>query len=629
MNLRQLLSRLNSILQRPGATFPVYDLTAASVRPHGLAYVVEPGGRREDRASWFSRTQPAVLAQQEAARNGRHAPLFDEHAVTYLVHWPQLLSRAMFSLRWGPDLALVAHGLLWRLQGLVAQYDAVLAWDLARFEERWTRAPVELRERPGFYGQVDGADEERFDRHLKTLLGNRDFRRHLQETMRATLHGATAVSAQRRLGACPVGRHPRGVTCDECSWRRWAKRNTSLLRPSVLGSHDFLMRVKLVLHAPEHFGHTTNAWLKELEFLLASLPADGVRREGEDLVLVDFAGLVRMAESQERKDSPLLRPYLAVASMDYWMRGYAARDAFERRFPQVIAPRTESLETLVKAAGWEWREGAQQTLDLPYGLYSAERIYRVLEHANKRAKASLEGPRRPKVQPKARTPKIATTYYTDEAGVTHEIRIVRRKPTTLHGQRNVYDQVRSYYTVPYALDSVDLLEKHRHGVSVKVGPEVFWTPRGVNRHATALDKYGHHVYPTAPHYAEWLIQFDTSFDAKKFNALRFDETLGKRIGEVQRGERQKLGRFTTQEDQVLREFILSRPHGVRKIEKYEWEMLYGRLLGRSRISILRRIDALGFDYALQHGWAAYVNSPWCLRNTAVRRKRWYKEGVKP
>lgn len=602
--LRVSLSKLFRMVTAPGANFPVNDGSISSVAENGVAYHLAGLKRGGAPSVWWEGTLHAQRQRFIAEQQGTAAPDWRKTNPLLLVQWPYLLSKA--ELGGTHQMQGLAHEFLRMLVPLIEQFDTVLAWDIQEFEKRWAAKFPESAAMPFFHGQRHSDDEVRFNRHLLSLLRNKTFRRYLGETMETTLRHITASRMQHIIGLCPKQRHFRGQSCEACETQRWQRRYVTVLWPHLLLD----VRAEWRFTKPDTFDATKNPWHIEFRNLLSTNHADeGVVRVGDDTLLVNFMRL-RAHITELDRPSVFLREFIRPWPKDAWMQAFHTREALGREFPGLMSPRPKPLEELVTEAGWEWRE----TLDIPYELYSIPALLHRLS-VGKMARQSLALVRnKPRL---ARRYQWATIHmpYVDALDQHHDVFVA---------QRNVNGKLTNFFSLPYTVTSD---KATRRNVSLRVGDNYLWTLFGLHRHSKPLND-GTLPYAEAPRFLDWAINLDSYLTADEFKRIRFENRYAERIAEKQRGERKHIGRFAKYEDSVLREFF-SMPRERRRLSKAEWSAILEKMPSRDQLGVTRRLEELGFQYALQHGWAAYVNSPWCLRDSPVRKKLWGKRGIGP
>lgn len=611
--LRDSLALLARLMREPHAPYPVHDGTRETLAEHGVAYYLEPRRRRREEAPWFGSTRWAELKTSWAQRQGVASPRWDDHDVLFLVHWPMLLRTA--SPLWAPSpMRAVAHRLLRDLVPLISHYDAALALMIQRFETAWAHRLPEALDMPLFFGQESVLDESLFHAHLMHLVGNKDFRRRLEETMRGSLRVVSARRSQERLGLC-AARHRKGLRCEACEDGRWVRRYTSLLWPGRLASVMISTLGAPQFSFPELWaGGINDPWLSEARHWLSLLePDEGVIRlrtpgYGESL-LVDF-GRVLARRRIEGRESPLAR-IDDTGSHDWWFLGARARRLFDEATSQrYLARRPAPLKDLVEAQGWEWRE----TLDVPYELLSLHALSQRLHRAKGRRLAVRNPVTR---RPSKRTTKAVTLSYDGRA-----VTVIRRKKIYRLRDDPADIAPRNYYSLPFDVSGAVTGRQGRRGLAVRVSGELFWNLQGVN-HLVNLERW-----PEALPFRDWILEQDEGLTSKRFTQLCYEAHYGARVAKKQAGELAHLGSFTGHEDTTVRAFLEARPPGSHRMSRAEWGTLLERLPGRNVNGVLRRLEELGKEYAREQGYQAYLNSPLCLRRSAARGKRWRREGIR-
>lgn len=616
-NLRHALNTLVHELTRPAAPFAVHDGRYAPLKEHGVLYYLAPRERNWAPAPWFAQSLHAQRAQLEAAQFNREAPTWERFRVMALIHWPTLLWQA--NPRSTSHLNPLVHELLYVLLPLIAQYDVVLATDIRRLQERRAaKTREEWLATPGYVG-FDGEPEfeARFHTHLQALLRNTSFRYYLERTMEATLKPVVAADEALKLIRCPSGNsHRKGETCEACQATKWVRSSSTLIFLDKLMSRDVRALIELKLFSPEFYVPKPGSWNSEIRYWLNCIePSEGVFRIDNDgkygqYVLVNHAKLAQRAYDEGR-DSPY-RPLYLETDKHAWLAGARASAAMlELLGPRVLARRRKDLKDYVEEAGWEW----QETLDIPYELYSVPQLMKRLEGAKKSVQHLLnnlpvESARKTPVLAAQRTLKVVHLEYENETGTKKSVSVVRRRsPKT--------GVVANYYTVPYAV-TPDFAKERHVGLAARIGEQRYWNAHGLHEHAKR-QMLG------ADHFLRWVLEQDKTLDAKRFEELRYQARYAERVARVLREKTPKggvsAGRFMAWEDEHIRNFLLSRSKNG-PLSEWDWHALLQRLPGRAKRGVMQRITVLGKAYFEQVGWVAYANSGLCLSRSSRKRAAW-------
>lgn len=123
-------------------------------------------------------------------------------------------------------------------------------------------------------------------------------------------------------------------------------------------------------------------------------------------------------------------------------------------------------------------------------------------------------------------------------------------------------------------------------------------------------------------------------DPKTFKDALLDARANERVTELMHGERVKLGRMAPSEVKLLQDFCdtrtfedCGRPFRG-PFTQLEWARLSDLLPYRSRETLLKKVLELGFEYAKEHGWVAFLKSGYGVSKSASRRAAWLAKGVK-
>jgi hypothetical protein len=229
-------------------------------------------------------------------------------------------------------------------------------------------------------------------------------------------------------------------------------------------------------------------------------------------------------------------------------------------------------------------------------------------------------------------PRIAFLDYEGPDQESRKVQVIRRKMGATP---------QFLFQVPYEheLPAEYALREHWEGRRYTIGHVTYWTLRGINAHANG----GRHVpfkqrkkgeeelvriippVPAATAFRVWAELQAAALSGENFGKRLFDERRDERIKEKLAGQRKHLGRFAASEDQDLRRFF--EQHGPGNLSEEAKRELQNAVPGRSVKSLLERRDRLGFEYALQNGYAAYARSGYCGHASVARKRSWLAAGV--
>jgi hypothetical protein len=349
--------------------------------------------------------------------------------------------------------------------------------------------------------------------------------------------------------------------------------------------------------------------------------SDGTYMTNNNDVLVNFEVLVDTAVTAERA-GPLFDLHrdndnrIPVAA-------FKARELFEQKYGEDCqARRVRPMGDLVQDAGWPWNPS---TLDLPYGLYSVNKLTQKLDAAlmsvyhlvsqTPRAHAKKQS------HVKKLRHKLITLDYTDEAGVSHLIQCaqVKLKRTASY---SLEPRVHNFYLPPYAVPADFNADKYRVGHSKARGPVRLWDLHAINQHAETRNPDGTAVIPGSDHFCQWVASQDRQLTRTEFKRRVYAQKYVDRIAKKARGESSNIGLFLPHEDEALLGYLTGRENKLKMLTTAQWVELEALLPGRGKRGISKRINTLGRAYCKTNGWVAYVNSGLCLKRTDSRRKQW-------
>jgi hypothetical protein len=489
----------------------------------------------------------------------------------------------------------VVHEILELLAPLILQYDAVLHTDLMVLRKNYASKDQAYRvEHPGFIGSsLDPLLWDRFNAHLNRFCDNASAMRAVRLSMETTLN---------------LSRHTKersDFTLPE---------NTSILNPRHLGDNR---RSRRSLHLPAKLLKLSQPWSQLTQFIASGFSGtDGcwfypARGSNGAAILVNWDRLLEIAKHQNLDESPLTR-ILAFTSPT---AGYEAKNAYSRATQgRLIYSRKTPLSDYIVPTGLP----VPAVVSHPWEIYSATAISAQLQGFNK----SDEGIRRARITRKRMPgageakPKQFKVVYADYGNTT--ISIVRRK---MAGADTLL------FSLPYTPDDLFDVQEYRKDKSLKIGPYIYWSTRGINQHANGiLTGYLQAASePEARAFLLWTAQQEARLYGPGFKRALFEQARPMRIGEYTRGDRKSMGFFTEFEDGELDRFFQTVPAG--KLDTAAREYLRRTLPGRSDSAINRRREYLGYKYALQFGWAKYCQSGYCANRSQKRKAKWLKSGV--
>ena len=622
--LKNYFARLLRAVRSSEHRIDVVTDSLEHVQPTGVAYhltLLDKGG---DDLGWFEGTLWAQEQSYRALQAGGAALHWPHHRLHYLFHWPTFLGAASSSS--GSTMAHLSRELLTYFLPLVEEFCQPLHHDLKLFAARKAQAG---KSSPNFMGIVTTEEAARYDHYLSVFLSNPAVMKAIVRTMRVSLAPLIPAGAQQRLGLCEA-KHLRSKPCEVCASWRWMRHG--LLVADTRCREQLLFRgVSFKPHFPP-LGYA-NAKPSELRYLLhCDRPEDGVKHfylgcGGGDQILVDFSKVRALAVAQER-ESFTLRYENPVKPKDVWTGGYLARLAFnEETKNRLLGTRVKPLGQLVQEAGWEWRE----QLEHPYELFSVAAIFRQMGLYKRVRRAVEKQVRRSSGIKDIRRNSVpyVTLNYVSTRLIPYTIQVVQRN-TTIHDPY-IWRQV-CLFTTPFEVGSdlrADIVTNkwgvHSQGVC-------YWNLRGLEvlahfrPHNDKGVAWGDLLYPEAQAFLDWASQQSVLMTPERFKKYKYDQRYTDRLRRVKIGYRKFLGAFTQDEDKIVLDFFLNREK--RQMIEEDWKRLAPRLPLRSPRSIARRLEDLAFDYALEHGWAAYVQSGLCLRISTKRRREWMRKGVR-
>lgn len=174
--------------------------------------------------------------------------------------------------------------------------------------------------------------------------------------------------------------------------------------------------------------------------------------------------------------------------------------------------------------------------------------------------------------------------------------------------------------------------------------EYWWKLPELMSYATRCLGHGlDNAYSAITNLHAWCVDQVVLFksDPAQLRVLRQNETLDQRIqakaAALAAGDEDsaaQLGRFTVREKETLATFLHSRDATPCEASfrgpftESEWTRLEAVVPFRSRDLLITKINELGFDYALEHGYVKYLRSGFCISKSSSRRYQWMRRGVK-
>lgn len=692
MNLKPFLNDLSRELRRPDAPYPLHTGVMKDVTFHGVTYYLLPSERARDN-SWFHNTKIARYKAQQHVDPAVPLYLWEDKQIHAFIHWPYFLwqARPGNNAKDNP-MAPLARRLLVLLADHIELHDAILAMDIRAFDRAYrAAAPEYLEKHPEYYGlpdDPDGTPVLRFHNHLHALLHNKPFTRELHAVMNNALLHVRAVRDESRMGLCPRQSrgekpHARRATCPDCAGQRWQRKYSSLLKMDRI--NDPMRQALCKLPRPESkvWGSVPARWPQEIRYMLHGTgPYDGAfSRHGK--TLVNFEMLVRRAVEQNR--ACVLSEFYNAEPVDpYYYAGSAARLVFARAYgTEVLAARDRPLKQMVIDAGWTWKETG---LDVPYEVYDTLALTRIVAKNAKAARKLVRRNRTPLDVELARG-RRAPRHYVALEWEGRPVKVFRRQRTFSsprqkallgHDQRYIL-----FFSIPFP-DAMPAPPKHhsdRRNVVIQLAGESLWSASAIKQAAWSqgsifvqeerkvavmetviedgveirrpvLNALGEPAYEyntyveQAPATTRNLIDSDLlrfyEWAAAREAELRipsawrkalFNMHYATRKGELSNGLREHLGPFAEPERKVIDEFLHARrkatPPRKGRLSESEWAELIAKLPGRGKLGIQRYLLKIGLEYAKDHGWTAYVKSPYCFTRSARRKALWQQtEGVR-
>lgn len=593
---RAWLARFSAVLRDPGAYFPLFDANNWTLNQPGTAgigYWLKP---RETTTPWLQVWFPETLT-------ARHHPGVDwrKSEIYTVVYWPRFLAAAQ-STQFSP-LRPLATRLWFLLRPHVALFDQMFADDLGAWAAQYEANPTLAAERPLYFGETSVADVKRFDAHLAQLLRSDRFNRHVAQVMNEFMAPAASPHAAYTLKcADPVCSRSQVRFCEHCRAGKALRWHGSVLRMKTL--RDFARGWHLPPAEPS-IAENASALLKEAAYLMSGLVSeDGAVIETTQpklMLVVCFETVLRRLQGT-RRESILAEFADGVDDHLLWTQAVNARRFFDSKLADCLAdPRPPAFE-MAQKHGLPWANDFEHSI----GIYDLSKMRNRLARDgaidNRRRNVLLARARskRQTIKPERR---FGLVDYRGPTGNTYTLKVLGHKK-------------RYYFQPPEPVTSGDYPRDYAR----KFKGQFYFTPSGASRFLRR-DAFG-----AAEHWSSWLMATYMGFGSADFRRLRYDNQYSERLTAINTGEQQRLGRFSTQEFQVLDGFLRVRPPKT-GLSEAEWAEISQALPTRSKASIRNAIEKLGKDYAIRNGWVAYVNSPYCIQISSARRRRWAEDGV--
>lgn len=589
--------RFRAALTSPGAYFPLFDVkhwTLNQPGTAGIGYWLRP---RETRAArlqvWFPET---MTFRHHPEVNWQHAEIYS------VVYWPRFLASAQ-STQFSP-LRPLATQLWFLLQPHVALFDQMFADELRAWADNYARNPQLAAERPLYFGETTTADVKRFDAHLAQLLRNDKFNRHVAHVMNEFLGKSAAPHTMYAGLGCEDPTCSRSKTryCEKCRQAKALRWHGSVLRmvnlePRTKGWH--------LPPAEPSIAENASALLKEAAYLMSGLVSeDGAVIETTQpklMLVVCFETVLRRLQGT-RRESILAEFADGVDDHLLWTQAVNARRFFDSKLADCLAdPRPPAFE-MAQKHGLPWANDFEHSI----GIYDLSKLRNrlardgAIDHQRRNVLLARARSKRQTIKPERR---FGLVDYRGPTGNTYTLKVLGHKK-------------RYYFQPPEPVTSGDYPRDYAR----KFKGQFYFTPSGASRFLRR-DAFG-----AAEHWSSWLMATYMGFGSADFRRLRYDNQYSERLTAINTGEQQRLGRFSTQEFQVLDGFLRVRPPKT-GLSEAEWAEISQALPTRSKASIRNAIEKLGKDYAVRNGWVAYVNSPYCIQISSARRRRWAKDGV--
>lgn len=608
---------------------PLQDGSRAPLELLGLSVLGSPRERPPE-ASW--------LRQSAVYRAQRTAGLMETSTRGYFlaVQWRNLLSKAFLrharADHTPQDVRLMAHHAWWALIPVVERYDVVLTELLKRARFNYLTYTERVKNEPYWLGIDNEHDERRFDAQVSYLLSLRwtnetphgSFCEDAANWFNAALAPAMNAVEQRHFGLCSVGDHRGGTRCPKCPETAADRRYIGVFDGDALKKHSTrwplasLDSVVPEAHMPSGPMETT---VHNLRWVIeARSRLDGVARcttyTGVPARLIHIP---RLKESWTRLDLPSVLDDFDLTKPEDMGRAYQFMLGFVGTsvLPSSALPFSQVyLES-------EWGTVKDFDVESPYLVAVADTalLHRLARAGLKSAalkKATMTKRSRAQARPDRR--ELLLEYQPVSGEPAHPIRMVRA--VSAGGEE------RNFFSTPFPVER-DNLRRSQSGMGILVNGEVFWSNRALGKFAYEQTGSGEPEYKWAREFAAWAERQSARICSKAaFNAARYDARLGERLIAVHQGDLSHLGRFTTTEDEVIKDFFM-RMTSKRRLTAGDWVPLLKTLPGRSMRGILRRFDELGREYAFIHGYAEYAKSFYHRKFSALRRRRWAKEGCPP
>lgn len=593
------LREFAAALQAPGAIFPLFDAKHWNLNQagsDGIGYWLKPRQTRPERLQvWFRDT---LAAHQHPELDWQRSEIYAA------VYWPRFLAAAR-STHFSPMRPL-ATKLWFVLRKHVALFDQMFADELAAWSRQYAANPEKARQYPLYFGETCVADVKRFDAHLSALLRNDKFLRYLAKVMNGFLDTAASSSVVYASLTCANATCLGSKTrfCEDCRAGKALRWHGSLLR---MAQFHYLKGGSWCLPpAKPSIAENTDAILREAAYLMSGLiPEDGAVIETHQkrlLLVVNFETVLQRLQTTQRES--LLTEFVTnVPTEGLWTTAHNVRLLFDETLFDCLAdPRPPAYE-MAQKYGMPWANDFQHSI----AMYDLTRLRNRLVRegsvdfqwrnsmlARARAKRSRIKPER----------QHALVEYRSPSGATHTLKIYPHKK-------------RFFFQTPSPVTEGDYPREFAR----KFNGQFYFTPAGASRFLRP------DAFPSAGHWASWMLATHGNFNATTYRRLRYDNQYATRLQKIDAGEQRNLGRFSTYETDILERWLRARNAPRTPIKQAEWTELLAALPTRTRRSVLAQITKLGKDYALKYGWVAYVNSPYCLQVSSARRRRWAKDGV--
>lgn len=526
--------------------------------------------------------------ETQVQRTGASLEPFLANDAAIVIHWPTFLRRAWAAA--GDDateLENQGRRIWWMLRPYVQSEDPVLA---------------------GYLGRTTPSELDAVQQHAELLLDSAAGRRICKALVEATTPIRDTTAHRKFMRCLPCLQRiaeleRQGLTetasvdaCPACDARRELAKYSSVIGLEHATNDGIGLKFVYKLHKllpRDPLTPAVASAVQDIAWLLSGRSDyDGAWREGS-LVCVNWATYAERLRENKLREPDAKDRVLHVAE----------------RFNAVNQDATGLAADLQRTVFYASRLNAALGELMSPGMHAKRRAL-----AN--APVNAFGPRMHQC--------VTASYETDNGPVEASVR--------RHGAR---------WCVRIPLQLVPGVPVPRHVRLQRRDPdldsgEYWWYQRDLQEYIIALRQA--HCAPEAAAAESLLNWFATKAHAfqtqpKLFKAAMFDARAATRLVEAHRGERQRLGRFSSLELETLEEFLHSRGsvdcgRAFRgPLTEAEWDKLRELLPFRSRTLLNNKIAELGFEYAKNWGYVAYLKSGYGISKSSRRRAQWLMKGV--